>query len=250
MTLLFLLALGVLGFSMKLIALLLPVRGAKTGWRFIASPLVSPSSMQRLRPASGAGWLLGQTCLYGVLMVPAYLGYWWLVERMDPPVWMMAYPAALLLLLSAETVTALVPLLWLPTGDRLPPLMNHPALTRGLTEFWSARWNLWFSDWFRYAIFSRMQATPLRALFTVFAISGVMHEGVVNVPLYLVTGQSPFGMMMIYFLIQPVAMLIERRFLANAPRTRIAFAWLTVLGPIPLFMNEGLLRVFLLWPGS
>lgn len=248
MTLLFLLALGVLGFTMKLVALLLPPRGAKSGWRFILSPLVSPSSMQRMRPTAGAGRLLGQTCLYGALLVPAYLGYWWLIERFDPPAWILAYPAALSLLLFAETVTALVPLLWLPTGDRLPPLCNHPALTRSVTEFWSARWNLWFSDWFRYAIFSRMQGTPLRALFTVFAISGVMHEWVVNVPLYLVTGQSRFGTMMIYFLIQPVAMLIERRFLANAPRTRIAFAWMTVLGPVPLFMNEGLLRVLFLWP--
>ncbi len=248
MTLLFLLALGVLGFTMKLIALLLPARGAKTSWRFILSPLVSPSSMQRTRSAVGAGRLLWQTCLCGALLVPAYLGYWWLLERFDPPAWILAYPAALILLLLAETVTALVPLLWLPTGDRLPPLCNHPALTRSVTEFWSARWNLWFSDWFRYAIFSRMQATPLRALFTVFAISGVMHEWVINVPLYLVTGQSQFGTMMLYFLIQPVAMLIERRFLANAPRTRIAFAWMTVLGPVPLFMNEGLLRVFFLWP--
>ena len=247
MTLLFLLALGAMGFTMKLFALLLPARGARTGWRFILSPLVSPSSMQRTRPVVGAGRLLGQTILYVAMLVPAYLGYRWLLERFDPPAWILAYPAALILLLLAETVTALVPLVWLPTGDRLPPLCNHPALTRSLTEFWSARWNLWFSDWFRYAIFVRMKGKPLRALFTVFAISGAMHEWVINVPLYLVTGQSRFGTMMIYFLIQPIAMLFERRFLAKAPRMRIAFALITVVGLVPLLINEGLLRVLFLW---
>ena len=143
-----------------------------------------------------------------------------------------------------------VPLLWLPTGWRLPPLVDHPAQTRGVTEFWSRRWNLWFSDWFHHAIFSRMRGHPVWALFTVFAVSGVMHEWVVNVPLYFLTGRICFGSMMIYFLLQPVAILVERRFLARAPIARVALAWLAVVGPVPLLLHEGLLRVLCLWPGD
>lgn len=253
MTLLFLLALGLMGFVMKLMAMLRPARGTEAGAKFVYSPLLSPSSPVRARQAGDAGWLFRQSCLYAAFTVAGYWSYWRLVVMWQPREWFLGYLAAPILLLLAETVNVLVPLLWLPTGWRLPSLVNHPALARGTTDFWGRRWNLWFSDWFRYAIFSRMRDQPVQALFAVFAVfavSGLMHEWVINVPLYFLTGRKYFGTMMIYFLLQPVAMLVERRFLARAPRARVALAWLAVVGPVPLLLNEGLLRVIGLWPGD
>ena len=80
------------------------------------------------------------------------------------------------------------------------------------------------------------------ALILVFAISGMVHEWVINVPLYFLTGRAPFGSMMVYFLLQAAGLLLERRFLQGRVRGKVAFAWLVILAPAPLVMNEGLLR--------
>ena len=80
-----------------------------------------------------------------------------------------------------------------------------------------------------------------------FAVSGLLHEWVINVPLYFVTGRVLFGTMMLYFLIQAAGVLIERRFKKH-PAWMRAFTWLVVLAPVPLVLNEGLLRTLHLWP--
>ncbi len=81
----------------------------------------------------------------------------------------------------------------------------------------------------------------------VFFVSGGMHECVINLPLYLVTCRSLFGSMMIYFLIQAPAILFENKFLKRRPVARNVLLWVMVVGPIPLMLNEGMLRVLRLW---
>jgi hypothetical protein len=86
------------------------------------------------------------------------------------------------------------------------------------------------------------------ALLLAFAISGLLHEWFINVPLYFVTGRALFGSMMIYFLLQAAGILWERHFLKGHPRLMVAFAWLVVFVPSPLELNEGVLRLLHLWP--
>lgn len=97
-------------------------------------------------------------------------------------------------------------------------------------------------------IFSRLRRRPVFALFLVFAVSGLMHEWVINVPLYHLTGRMLFGSMMAYFLLQAVGILVERCLLKGHPRLMVMFVWLVVFVPSPLVLNEGLLRVLNLWP--
>ncbi len=85
------------------------------------------------------------------------------------------------------------------------------------------------------------------ALFAVFLASGILHEWVINVPLYIVTGRNCFGSMTLYFLLQAFGILIERRVRKRV--VRILLAWLFVLGAAPLMINEGMLRILHLWPG-
>jgi hypothetical protein len=80
----------------------------------------------------------------------------------------------------------------------------------------------------------------------VFLVSGVLHEWVINLPLYLVTGKNRFGSMIAYFLLQAVGILIERR--TRNRGVRRLLAWLFVFGAAPLIVNEGLLRILHLWP--
>jgi predicted transporter len=86
------------------------------------------------------------------------------------------------------------------------------------------------------------------ALILAFAVSGLLHEWVINVPLYFVTGRALFGTMMLYFLLQAVGILVERHFLKGHPRLNVIFVWLVVFVPCPLVLNEGLLRTLHLWP--
>ncbi len=85
------------------------------------------------------------------------------------------------------------------------------------------------------------------ALFLVFLASGILHEWVINVPLYIVTGRKCFGSMILYFLLQAIGILIERQ--TRNRHVRRLLVWLFVFGAAPLIANEGLLRILRLWPG-
>jgi len=247
MTLLFLLALALLGFAMKLVALLLPVKGQMER-RGISWVLVSPDSVLRSQPAISVRPVVLRILMWSVLLLSSYWVYGQLVRGFQWYGILPSYLAAPCLYLMMEFLVAVKTLFYLPGGRLIPALHNRPWAARTVADFWGNRWNLWFSDWFRYCIFSRLRRRLLFALFLIFAISGLVHEWVVNVPLYFLTGRVLFGTMMIYFLLQPVGILVERRFLKSHPRSNAVFVWLVVLVPVPLVLNEGLLRVLHLWP--
>jgi hypothetical protein len=244
MSILLVLAVVLLGFLMKLAALLIPNNSQETRWPFLLSPLPSPNSMNRVRPAAVA-LQLRRALLFGLIVALYYWSYWQVVRRFELKGILLSYLAAPALWLIGEVVSAVVPLLG---NGRIPPLLHNPPLARSVADFWGRRWNLWFSDWFRYTIFQPLRRRPVLALWLVFALSGLMHEWGVNVPLYFVSGRILFGSMMLYFLVQPVGMLLERRLLNPKSHLRIPFTWLVILGPAPLLLNEGLLRALHLWP--
>lgn len=241
MTLLFLLALEVMGLVMKLVVYLQPVtlrpERPEVFWL-----LLSPPSNRRLRPVESVGSVFLRA---GAVIGGAGLG-WWFVRWLGVEGEVLSYCAVPVLLLMSEGLVMVMTLLWLPSGRVLPRLHERPWAMRGVGDFWGRRWNLWFSDWCRYAVFQRMRRRPVLALLVTFLVSGVLHEWVVNVPLYLVTGKAVFGTMMGYFLLQAGGVMVERR-LKNWPRARRIFAWLVVVGPAPLVVNEGLLRAMGLW---
>src|ERR1051325_1478086 len=202
MTILFLLCLAVLALLMKLIVLRGPDRSKAHNRAFVLSPILTPESFKRSRPLSTIPGL----CLRTLLVWGALWLYYWiygiLVRTLDIPRFYLGYLAAPVVLLMGEGGFGVISLLWLPSGRLLPPLHRQPLLARGVADFWGRRWNLWFSDWFRHALFARMWRRPGVALFWVFFVSGLMHEWVLNLPLWLVTGRRCFGTMMLYFLLQ------------------------------------------------
>jgi hypothetical protein len=246
MTALFLLALALLGFVMKLIALLLPARN-QIQRRAMSWVLVSPDSVLRSQPATGVWPVLLRILMLSGSVILSYWVYWQLVRGFQIHGILLSYLAVPILLLMGELLVAIVALVFLPSGHLLPALHRRPWAARSIADFWGNRWNLWFSDWFRYVIFSRLRRRLIFALFLVFAVSGLMHEWVINVPLYYLTGRILFGTMMIYFLLQAVGIIVERCFLKSHPRQRAVFVWLVVFVPSPLVLNEGLLRVLHLW---
>lgn len=239
---LFFLTLLPLCFLMKLAAF----RGTpeSRNWPLILSPFPTPTAARRALPLSEGPRLLRR---FAVAFAACACAYWmcWRFLPGLPPV-LLSYAGAIVLWLVSETLGSLVPFLAMPTGRLLPlPHGAAPPLAKSLSEFWGRRWNVWTSDWFRLIVFRPLQSRPVLALFAVFLASGVFHEWVINVPLYVVTGRSCFGSMLAYFLLQPIGILIERRTCNRG--VRVLLVWLFVFGAAPLMVNEGLLRILGLW---
>lgn len=247
MTGLFLLALFLLGFVMKLVALLLQVSVSydRSLWFWLH---LSPNVLHRLRPVTKPWPVVLRALGWFGLLGLSYWIYRWLVSAFQVKGLLLSYAALPILLLMSEFLAALLTVLWLPSGKLLPPLHCRPWMARSLADFWGRRWNLWFSDWFRYTLLSRLRRWPTGTVVLIFAISGLMHEWGINVPLYCLTGKAMFGSMMIYFLLQAAGLLLERRFSKGCERLKAGFAWLVIVAPAPFIMNEGLLRTLHLWP--
>jgi hypothetical protein len=246
MTALYFLALLPVCFAMKLVAF----RSAPTSqkdWVLILVPFPTPVSVKRALPLSVGPRLLRRFLVALGVCICAYWIYWHPLRGVQLPPVLLSYVGAIMLWLVSEALGSLVPFLALPSGRLLPhPHGSAPPLAKSLSEFWGRRWNVWTSDWFRQIIFRPLQARPVLALFVVFLVSGVLHEWVINVPLYIVTGRNCFGSMILYFLLQALGILIERR--TRNRGARIFLVWLFVFGAAPLIVNEGLLRVLHLWP--
>jgi len=248
MTVFFLIFLVTLLLAMKFVAPLLR-RSPCRSTMFWFSPLPAPNSILRCRPQDELISRLVRAAFSAGILVAYYWGFWNFIVPSKLPAFALGYLGAPVLLLFSSLLIALFTLLYLPSGRLFPTLHDNPFLMRGVADFWGRRWNLWFGDWFRYALLALLRRRPALAVVVIFFVSGVMHEWVVNLPLYLVTGRKLFGTMMIYFLLQSAGLLLERRYFAEKPVAKVVLAWLVVFVPAPLVLNEGLLRALWLWPG-
>lgn len=121
---------------------------------------------------------------------------------------------------------------------------HHPLSSPSLSEFWGRRWNLWVQDWIADMgkPFRRSHKTKILAS---FLISGLFHEAMMNFPHWLISGESYFGTMLGYFIIQGTGLYFDKKFLRSAnPLIRRAFCWIVVVLPSPLFIHVPLLRFF------
>jgi hypothetical protein len=155
-----------------------------------------------------------------------------------------SYLAVVPFWLLTETISSITQLCYTPFLLQIPDAHSQPWHSRTLAEFWGRRWNRLFGDWFRQVCFRPMFRRPRLAILCAFFVSAVMHEYLVNLPLWAVYGKNLFGSMSLYFLIQAVGIVIERTYLRRHWEMNRAFAWLTILAPLPLVLNEATLRVF------
>ena len=232
-------------FCMKLIAF----RGAPEAkeWVAMLSPYPSLAAVKRTLPLSAAPRLIRRFSFFLGVCLCAYWLWGQLLQHFRTPPILLCYLGAILFWLLTEALGSLLPFCARPAG-RLLPLVHgaSPPLAKSLAEFWGRRWNVWVSEWFRQIIFRPLQHRPVIALLAVFLTSGILHDLVINVPLYLVTGQNYFGLMTLYFLLQAVGILLERQ--TRHRGVRIFLVWLFVFGAVPLMINEGMLRILHLWP--
>jgi hypothetical protein len=140
--------------------------------------------------------------------------------------------------------------MWRFSGVNTYYLFRQPAKALSLTELWSKRWNIAFSEMTSVAIFRPLRnliGTPF-ALMVSFIFSGLLHELALSLPV-----NSGYGLPTLYFIIQGLLVLIEKLmisrgifFLKNKFVARLwVFFWLIV--PMPLLFHEQFIRR-IVWP--
>jgi hypothetical protein len=120
------------------------------------------------------------------------------------------------------------------------PLMNWPAASTSLSEFWSRRWNRAFRDLAHRFLFRPL--TPLLggagAVIAGFGVSGLLHDAVISLP-----AGAGHGLPTLYFLLQAAGIVAERsRFgrrlgLGSGWRGWL-FAATMLLAPAPLLFHQ------------
>jgi alginate O-acetyltransferase complex protein AlgI len=137
---------------------------------------------------------------------------------------------------------------WRQRGVDCEALFRAPLQAQNLSEFWARRWNLAFSEMTAIAIYRPLAARVGRgpALMAGFALSGLLHEMAISVPV-----RAGFGLPLLYFLIQGGLVLVERA-LADAGRPlagKLGRAWTIfgVVAPLPLLFHHSFMAG-VIWP--
>ena len=132
----------------------------------------------------------------------------------------------LVFLMSSYEVTMLIPLFiamsigfhfgalrllaafWRWNGFAVRALFRNPFMTRGFGDFWGKRWNLAYSQMMARAVKRPIQQKygAKVALFSVFMISGLLHELAITVPV-----QAGYGLPTGFFLVQGILTTFEKR---------------------------------------
>lgn len=207
----------------------------------------APAFLSDARPPKPAWtswcWALFKTSIGGALL--------WLIARRLPsnvPLvrgWLGLLGLALLLHFGSFDLIALG---WQSLGVRAEPIMQRPASSRSLAEFWGRRWNLGFRqlshDFVFRPLYSRVGLAAATLL--VFFISGLIHELVISVP-----ARGGYGLPTAYFVLQGLGVIFERsrtgRFLCLSRGVRgWVFTALVTAGPVYfLFHPPFIFRVVL-----
>lgn len=153
-----------------------------------------------------------------------------------------------LVLLLHFGVLDLLALGWRWRGFDAEPLMKAPTRAKGLTDFWSNRWNTAFNHLAGRYVFAPLcrRLGLAGATLATFLASGLVHDLVISLP-----ARGGHGLPTAYFLIQGLAVLLDRaatprrRQRATSPWRRLAAA-IVVIAPLPLLFHEPFVRQVIL----
>jgi hypothetical protein len=135
--------------------------------------------------------------------------------------------------------------LWRLAGVNCRALFRAPLLSRSLSEFWSRRWNLAFSEMTAIAVFRPLNRLigKRAAGMTAFLFSELLHELAISVPV-----KTGYGLPMAYFALHALALQIEIQ-LEQAGMPISTWSWcgrlwtaLWVLVPLPILFHRPFLE--------
>jgi hypothetical protein len=135
-----------------------------------------------------------------------------------------------------EVVTGVYRTCGFPVGE----LFRAPLRSRSLSEFWSRRWNIGFSEMIAVLVHRPLRrATPRTALYVSFLASGLLHELAISVPV-----RGGYGLPTVYFLLQGALVIVEKQ-MRREPGRLWTFFWLAA--PLPLLFHGPFIRG-IVWP--
>ena len=137
---------------------------------------------------------------------------------------------------------------WRLRGVACEALFRAPLRSQNLGEFWARRWNLAFSEMTAIAVYrplaDRIGRGP--ALMAAFALSGLLHEMAISVPV-----RAGYGLPLLYFLVHGGLVLVERALSRGGyPLSGwIGRAWAIfwVVAPLPILFHRPFLAG-VIWP--
>ena len=140
--------------------------------------------------------------------------------------------------------------MWRLSGVNTYVLFRQPAKAKSLTEFWSKRWNIAFSEMTSVALFRPLKnkTGSAAALMIAFMFSGLLHELALSLPV-----NTGYGLPMLYFIIQGMLVLFERWMTIRQPKflnnKLLATAWVLfwVVVPAPLLFHAAFIHE-IVWP--
>jgi len=148
-----------------------------------------------------------------------------------------------LLYAGAAFIFELSALLCLVAGYSLPLMHRSPIAARSVGEFWSQRWNIITSAWLRTFVFWPLARRHFAGVGVLgcFLVSGAFHGW----PMLAGLGTFAAASTVVFFVIQGVVVLAERRLSIHTWPDAMARAWTLgiLLISSPLFIDPGL-RLF------
>ena len=139
---------------------------------------------------------------------------------------------------------------WRLSGVNTYVLFRSPAKALSLTEFWSKRWNIAFSEMTSVAVFRPLKnkAGSAVALMAAFAFSGLLHELALSVPV-----NNGYGLPLLYFITQGAMVLVEKALISQKilflQHQVLARVWTLfwVIVPMPLLFHPHFIKE-VVWP--
>jgi alginate O-acetyltransferase complex protein AlgI len=138
----------------------------------------------------------------------------------------------------------LLSLAWRSAGVDARPIMQCPASTTSLVDFWGSRWNTAFRDLAHQLVYRplarRWGARP--AMVAAFLLSGVLHDLAISIP-----ARAGYGLPTLYFILQAIGLEIERSTFGRRWNLRSGmrgwfFAATLILAPVTLLFHPPFIR--------
>ncbi|MBO9702144.1 MAG: hypothetical protein J7604_18185 [Sporocytophaga sp.] len=137
---------------------------------------------------------------------------------------------------------------WRLKGADTRTLFKEPMRSLSLAEFWGKRWNLAFSEMTAIALYRPLKPRigEKAATVTAFVFSGLLHEVAISVPV-----KAGYGFPLLYFFIQGILIIIERKLEYNGmlKNKLIARCWVFagLILPFPVLFHVWFLKG-IIWP--
>lgn len=122
------------------------------------------------------------------------------------------------------------------TGINAYPLFNEPLCSKSLQDFWSKRWNVPFVEMNKLCFMPLVRDRFPKGLtvFLIFLLSGLLHELGISYPV-----NAGWGLPTLYFMIQGLSFLFERKFLLKSEGwLKRLWTALVVILPLPLLFHH------------